>query len=144
MLSPALSRKNHIISVCVTGGDILPGTVFEAAEIAFPDDRMQIPFSEAIVCIGKRSDSEMLFSAANGRYFFTVADGWGAEDRVLYGLKIGVCFDFNHPTTVDSAIAQLEQNVKPTYTTWGGAMAYAAKTGAQKRILAALKRQYKE
>lgn len=38
---------------------------------------------------GHTDQNEMLFSSGNGRYYFTVRDGWGVMDNHLYALSIG-------------------------------------------------------
>ncbi len=44
----------------------------------------------------------MLFSSGNGRYYFTVRDGWGVEDNCLYALSIGaIRRDFKKPVTIE-------------------------------------------
>ena len=140
MLSPNLKEKNHIFSICEKSGDIQPGTVFRSIRIADPDDKLPIPLGSMIVCIGRLADDEMLFSAANGRYYFSIVDGWGKQNHTLYGLEIGECYDLKHSTTIESAIDEFEMKAKPTYTTWCGAMAYGARIGTIKRILCILKK----
>ncbi len=140
MLSPNLRKKNLILAICEKSGDIQPGTIFRSIRIADPDDGLHIPIGSTITCIGRLDDDEMLFSAADGRYYFSIVDGWGEQNHTLYGLEIGACYDFKHSTTIESAIDEFEKKTRPTYTTWGGAMAYGAKIGSIKRILSALKR----
>ena len=44
----------------------------------------------------------MLFSSGNGRYYFTVRDGWGVEYNCLYALSIGaIRRDFKKPVTIE-------------------------------------------
>lgn len=133
MLSPTIIRKRQVLAVCENSRDIIPGDEFHGVRIAEPDDLVHLPLNPTIVCIGQLDVDEMLFSADNGRYYFTVIDGWGEKDQMLYGLEFGDYYDFKHPTTTESAIEELEMQAKPTFTTWGGAMKYYATISRKKK-----------
>ena len=73
-----------------------------------------------IICCGDTEgiiaeENEKVFRSTDGRYYFTICDGWGSEDDTLYGLGIQIFHDSGHPTTPESALA--ECTVKPEYHT---------------------------
>ena len=123
MLTQSNLRKKHIYTVCEKSGDILQGAVFKGVRLADRDTSVSVPPDATIVCCGKLSEDEMLFRTEDGRYYFSLCDGWGEEDGVLYGLSQGMCFDFKHPTAAENILAECDAALG-TYCTWGGAMAY--------------------
>lgn len=140
MLSPTIIRKRQILDICENSRDLFPGDKFQNIKIAETDDFVHLPLNTTIVCVGPLDANEMLFSAGDGRYYFTVIDGWGEKNNVLYGLEFGDYYDFKHPTTTESAITELEMQVKPTFTTWGGAMKYYATVSGKKKMLDVLRK----
>ena len=83
----------------------------------------------------------MLFSSGNGRYYFTVRDGWGVEDNCLYTLSIGaIRRDFKKPVTIEE-IESCVNNPKELRGTYS-ALAIGMKLKDDKEILKVLK-QYK-
>jgi hypothetical protein len=61
---------------------------------------------------------------SDGQVYFSIADGWGVKDGVLYGLALGtIYFDFGHPTTPET-IAQECSKSCGTYRSFAGAMAH--------------------
>ena len=80
----------------------------------------------------------MLFSSGNGRYYFTVRDGWGVEDNCLYALSIGaIRRDFKKPVTVEEIESGVNNPKEPrgTYS----ALAIGMKLKDDKEILKVLK-----
>lgn len=76
---------------------------------------------------GRTGRNEMLFSSGNGRYYFTVRDGWGVEDNHLYALSIGaIRRDYQRPVTVED----IESIVNSPKESRG---AYAALANAMKQ-----------
>ena len=126
MLSKSLIRKNCVCSICEKSEDILPGEIFTGVRLADRDEFNSIPAVVTVVCCGKINNHELLFRTGNGRFYFSVRDGWGEEDGVLYGLRQGFCHDFKHPTTAETIIEECDAAVG-TYHTWGGAMAYQSR-----------------
>ena len=127
MLSKTIQNKNHIFSICQKSGDIAQNTVFKSVKIADNGIITEKLASKKIICCGNVSDDEKVFRTEDGRYYFSVCDGWGNDSDMLYGLRTHIFHDFGHPTTFEDAL--VECDLKPKYTTWGGAMAYHAKKG---------------
>ncbi|MCR4615639.1 MAG: hypothetical protein K5756_05770 [Clostridiales bacterium] len=130
MLSKDIIRKNSIYSVCEKSGRILPGDKFKGVHIAdnSSDSYLKrIPDDAGIICCGCIDDSEILFRTENGRFYFSVCDGWGESDGVLYGLNSGVFFDFKHPTTETTILAECDARGVSAFGTFGKAMKYQAR-----------------
>ena len=141
MLSQKIKRKKDVISICESSGDIKRGDSFVGIRFANQDDDFADLF-DSIICCGKVRDDELLFRSGDGRYYFSIKDGWGEQNGVLYGLKRGICFDFNQQTTENDVIAECE-SFKDTYHTWGGAMLYHSKKTTLDTIVSTLLRNRK-
>lgn len=123
MVSKNITEKIRIYDICKNSGDIRPDETFRGIIIAHQGSFDTISTNTKIVCCGKVSDNELLLRTEDGRYYFSIYDGWGEEHGILYGLRFGIFFDFKHPTTTDIILAECEANIG-SYRTWGGAMAY--------------------
>ena len=83
----------------------------------------------------------MLLGSGDGRYYFSVRDGWGVEDNCLYALSIGaICRDFKKSVTVEDIDFSVNHPKEPKSTY--SALAIGMKLKADKEILKVLK-QYK-
>ena len=94
-----------------------------------------------VTFLGCTDRYEILFTSGNGRYYFTVRDGWGVEDNCLYALSIGaIRRDFKKPVTVEEIESGVNNPKEPrgTYS----ALAIGMKLKDDKEILKVLK-QYK-
>ncbi len=68
----------------------------------------------AVTFLGRTDRSELLFNSGNGRYYFTVCDGWGVENNFLYALSIGaIQRDFEKPVTVEDIEFEINHHKKP-------------------------------
>ena len=84
---------------------------------------------------------ETLFTSGNGRYYFTVFDGWGVEDNCLYALSIGaIRRDFKKPVTVEDIEFSVNHPKEPQSTY--SALSIGMKLKDDREILKVLK-QYK-
>ena len=109
MRSKSITQHNRVTAVCADSGDIRPGETFQGVVMAQRDDRLaSLPVRALIVCCGKISDEELLFRTGDGRFYFSICDGWGSRDGVLYGLQTGLFHDFQHPTTAETIPAECE------------------------------------
>lgn len=122
MLSQKIIRKKLIYFICEKSAEINPNDIFKKVIIA--DEDCIVPDEVSIVCCGNVNDEEMLFRSSDGRYYFSIKDGWGAESGILYGITRGLYFDFQHPTT-DQTI--LSECLTGHYRSWAGAMAFQGK-----------------
>lgn len=94
-----------------------------------------------VTFLGCTDRYEMLFTSGNGRYYFTVRDGWGVEDNCLYALSIGaICRDFKKPVTVEDIEFSVNHPKEPKSTY--SALLIGMKLKDDKEILKVLK-QYK-
>lgn len=94
-----------------------------------------------VTFLGCTDRYEILFTSGNGRYYFTVRDGWGVEDNCLYALSIGaIRRDFKKPVTVEEIESGVNNPKEPrgTYS----ALAIGMKLKDDMEILKVLK-QYK-
>ena len=138
MLSQKLLAKSHTYAVCGRSGDIEVGDTF--IDVRFADAGPSRDVSGiAVVCCGKVSDDEMLFRSEDGRYYFSVSDGWGEEDGVLYGISRGLFFDFGHPTSEETILAECESALGE-YHSWAGAMAHQSKKWTLEMIVGVMRR----
>lgn len=94
-----------------------------------------------VTFLGHTDSYEMLFSSGNGRYYFTVRDGWGVEDNCLYALSIGaIRRDFKKPVTVEDIEFSVNHPKEPKSTY--SALSIGMKLKDDREILKVLK-QYK-
>ena len=84
-----MKLKEKIITICKHDKTFLRiGSTFDKITV------LKSGFYDSMLCgpvtfLGHTDSYEMLFSSGNGRYYFTVRDGWGVEDNCLYALSIG-------------------------------------------------------
>ena len=122
MIARKILQEQNTISICAESVQIQPGDRFAGVS----DDALLQKTNGAVLtdvlCCGAVNEDEMLFSAESGRYYFSFRNGWGVKDMILYGLELGLFFDFGHPTTKDN-ISEECRRCYGSYSTWGGAMA---------------------
>lgn len=126
MLSNSLDFKKRVYSICEKSGDIVSGAVLSGVIFAVSNSFNSIPAEMKIICCGKVSESELLFRTENGQYYFSVCDGWGENNGILYGIRQGIYYNFDHSTTTDTIASECDE-VLGTYHSWGGALAYRAR-----------------
>lgn len=141
MLSEKLIMEEKIKDICKKDRTIFQkGSVFDKITVLNPD------FCGSMLCgpvtfLGHTDSYEMLFSSGNGRYYFTVRDGWGVEDNCFYALSIGaIKRDFKKPVTIEEIESGVNNPKEPrgTYS----ALAIGIKLKDDREILKVLK-QYK-
>ena len=138
MLSQKIIRARQIYAVCESSKEIKPGDVFK--DVKFIDQNEEIlPGQCRIICCGEISKDEMLFRSSDGRFYFSIKDGWGAESDILYGITKGLYFDFQHPTTDQTILSECESHLG-TYKSWAGAMAFQARKHTLEKISEVMKR----
>lgn len=141
MLSEKLITEEKIKAICKKDRTIFQkGAVFDKITVlnSDPYDSM---LCGPVTFLGCTDRYEILFTSGNGRYYFTVRDGWGVEDNCLYALSIGaICRDFKKPVTVEEIESGVNNPKEPrgTYS----ALAIGMKLKDDKEILKVLK-QYK-
>lgn len=127
MLSATIKEKKHVYSICEKSGDIACGMVFKTVRIIGEGKITKRLAGRNLICCANADDDEKVFRSEDGRYYFSICDGWGFEGDTLYGIKAHIFHDFGHSTSLESALAECD--VEPKYSTWGGAMACQAKKG---------------
>ena len=102
MLSEKLIQKEKIIDICKKDNTAFKaGMTFNKITVLKADCNSNI-LCGPVTFLGHTDSYEMLFSSGNGRYYFTVRDGWGVEDNCLYALSIGaIKRDFKKPVTIE-------------------------------------------
>ena len=139
MLSEKLIMEEKIKAICKKDRTIFQkGAVFDTITVlnSDPGDSM---LCGPVTFLGHTDSYEMLFTSGNGRYYFTVRDGWGVEDNCLYALSIGaIRRDFKKPVTVEEIESGVNNPKEPrgTYS----ALAIGMKLKDDKEILKVLKR----
>ena len=94
-----------------------------------------------VTFLGCTDRYEILFTSGNGRYYFTVRDGWGVEDNCLYALSIGaIRRDFKKPVSIEEIEHEVNNPEEPKSTY--SALSIKMKLKDDKEILKVLK-QYK-
>ena len=139
MLSKHINMNNRIYDICERSGEIQPGETFIGVRIASTDAFDFIAKNVKVVCCGKIKHDELLFRTEDGSYYFSICDGWGEEDGILYGLSKGISYDFKHPTTDETILAECEAN-RGTYHSWAGAMAYRSRCHVLDAIITVMKK----
>ena len=141
MLSEKITLRNRVLFICAVSDELRPGDSFKSVEF-IDRSRGFIPEQNDIICCGNISDEEMLFRSGDGRYYFSVKDGWGAKDDKLYGVEKGFFVDFYHSTTEETVISECKTRIDACgYNSWIGAMAFYAKKDALKKIMSVMKKK---
>ena len=117
MLSETMKLKEKIISICKNNKTFLKkGSTFDKITV------LKSGFYGSMLCgpvifLGHTDSYEMLFSSGNGRYYFTVRDGWGVEDNCLYALSIGaIKRDFKKPVSIEEIEHEVNNPEEPKST----------------------------
>lgn len=141
MLSEKLITEEKIKAICKNDKTLFQkGAVFDKITV-LNSDHCGSMLCGPVTFLGHTDSYEMLFSSGNGRYYFTVRDGWGVEDNCLYALSIGaIRRDFKKPVTIEEIESGVNNPKEPrgTYS----ALAIGMKLKDDKEILKVLK-QYK-
>ena len=141
MLSEKLIMEEKIKSICKNDRTLFQkGAVFGKITV-LNSDLCGSMLCGPVTFLGHTDSYEMLFSSGNGRYYFTVRDGWGVEDNCLYALSIGaIRRDFKKPVTIEEIESGVNNPKEPrgTYS----ALAIGMKLKDDREILKVLK-QYK-
>ena len=141
MLSEKLITEEKIKDICKKDRTLFQkGAVFDKITV-LNSDICSSMLCGPVTFLGCTDRYEMLFTSGNGRYYFTVRDGWGVEDNCLYALSIGaICRDFKKPVTVEDIEFSVNHPKEPKSTY--SALAIGMKLKDDKEILKVLK-QYK-
>lgn len=141
MLSEKIRQKERITDICKKDHTIFKtGTVFRAITVLDADCHDDM-LCGPVIFHGYTDRGEMLLGSGDGRYYFSVRDGWGVEDNCLYALSIGaICRDFKKSVTVEDIDFSVNHPKEPKSTY--SALAIGMKLKADKEILKVLK-QYK-
>lgn len=114
MLSETMKLKEKIINICKYDKTPLrKGSTFDRITV------LKSVFYGSMLCgpvtfLGHTDSYEMLFSSGNGRYYFTVRDGWGVEDNCFYALSIGsIKRDFKKPVTIEEIEHEVNNPEEP-------------------------------
>lgn len=117
MLSETMKLEEKIISICKHDKTFLrKGSTFDKITV------LKSGFYGSMLCgpvtfLGHTDSYEMLFSSGNGRYYFTVRDGWGVEDNCLYALSIGaIKRDFKKPVSIEEIEHEVNNPEEPKST----------------------------
>ena len=124
MLSQKIIKKKRILLICDKSVGIRSGDSFKGVELIDPYLDF-ISEQTNVICYGSINEEEMLFRSDDGRYYFSVKDGWGVEDNKLYGVTTGFFMDFMHSTAEDTIISECRSCLDSyNYNSWAGALAY--------------------
>ena len=117
MLSETMKLKEKIICICKQDKTFLrKGSTFDKITV------LKSGFYGSMLCgpvtfLGHTDSYEMLFSSGNGRYYFTVRDGWGVEDNCFYALSIGaIKRDFKTAVTIEEIEHEINNPEEPKST----------------------------
>lgn len=140
MLSEKIRQKERITDICKKDHTIFKtGTVFRAITVLDADcnDNM---LCGPVIFHGYTDRGEMLLGSGDGRYYFSVCDGWGVEDNCLYALSIGaICRDFKKAVTAEDIEFSVNHPKEPKSTY--SALAIGMKLKDDKEILKVLQRK---
>ena len=138
MLSETMKLKEKIICICKQDKTFLrKGSTFDKITV------LKSGFYGSMLCgpvtfLGHTDSYEMLFSSGNGRYYFTVRDGWGVEDNCFYALSIGaIKSDFKNAVSIEEIEHEINNPEEPRSTY--SAMAIKMKLKDDIQILKVLK-----
>ena len=136
-----IRERNRIYEICENSDEIIPGDTFKGLVTIEDITHVMTPMpKEKLICCGRISDDEMLFRTDDGRWYFSIRDGWGTFDNKLYGLRVGMRYNFKHPTTHETIIDECEA-ARGTYNSWAGAMVWHARGQTLDKIISVMKRE---
>ena len=141
MLSESGIERKRIYEICENSEGINTGDSFKDCVVA-DDHYFCPPEVENIICCGPISDEEMLFRTEHGSFYFSLVDGWGTHDGILYGLSVGMKHDFKRPTTPDTIEKECESD-RGTYNSWGGALSWKHRGHVLDTVIAVMKQEKK-
>ena len=139
MLSKTRLEKRRIEFVCAMSGEIRPGDIFRGCKVSGDKGFVSIPADREVVCCGAIAENELLLRTRDGRYYFSILDGWGTESGTLFGMRPGFCYDFGRPTREEGVLSGEVQFFGRAPRSWSEAMAYRARRDAYNKMVAALR-----
>lgn len=90
MLSKEMQEKAKIYLTCLNSGEVGTGSVFDGVYFAKAPHNSEIHFeNQSIYVHGLLAEDELLVSAGNQRYFFSLKDGWGIANHHLAAVSCG-------------------------------------------------------
>lgn len=137
MLSKKMREKAKIYLACRKSGEVSNGNIFNGIYFAKALHNSEIHFeNQPIYVHGPLAEDELLVSAGNQRYFFSLKDGWGIENNHLAAVSCGFFMDFGRPVTKEEirALAAAPCGKKGTYA----AIAEQGRKKQMQKILAVL------
>ena len=136
MVSEKILKNERILDICKKSGDIKPGAVFDSVEVAESIPGLELVKRQTVICCGKVNDNEILFKTKGGQYYFSVLNGWGEQDGILYGLNAGLFYNFRRPMT-DKDITE-EINRLSDYHSYTGALRYMGQKTILEKIISVI------
>lgn len=113
MLAKRIINERQVYSICEKSIEIKVGDMFKTVVFSDQfDNEHFVPLQKGIICCGNIREEEMLFCSDDGVCYFSIIDGWGVEDGILYGLNKGMFFKFPHPTTFETIVSDCEEQIK--------------------------------
>ena len=137
MLSEKMQEKAKIYLTCLNSGEVCTGSVFDGVYFAKAPHNSEIHFeNQPIYVHGLLAEDELLVSAGNQRYFFSLKDGWGIANNHLAAVSCGFFMDFGRPVTKEEirALAAASCGKQGTYA----AIAEEGRKKQMQKILAVL------
>ena len=119
MLSKKMQEKAKIYLDCLKSGEVCTGSIFEGVRFAKAPHNGEIHIeNQPIYVHGLLAEDELLVSAGNQRYFFSLKDGWGIENHHLAAVSCGFFMDFGRPVTKEEirALAAAPCDKQGTYS----------------------------
>lgn len=100
MLSEKMQEKAKIYLTCLNCGEVSNGGVFDGVYFANEPHNSEIHFENLPIYVhGLLAEDELLVSAGNQRYFFSLKDGWGIVNNHLAAVSCGFFMDFGRSVT---------------------------------------------
>ena len=137
MLSKKMQEKAKIYLTCLNSGEVGTGSVFDGVYFAKAPHNSEIHFeNQPIYVHGLLAEDELLVSAGNQRYFFSLKDGWGIANNHLAAVSCGFFMGFGRPVTKEEirALAAAPCGKQGTYS----AIAEQGRKKQMQKILAVL------
>ena len=124
MVANHIQKKYEVFTNCREHRNPRRGELFRRFETAEGTTSADmIPGKRQICCVGPVDESSILFRTVDGRYYFALEDGWGVKGDTLYGLELGMHFDFGHPTKREDLAEECNRVVENCHpNSWAAAM----------------------
>ncbi len=106
MLSEKIKEQYRAIEICEKDNtDFKKGMMFDRLVIS--NSRRKDLEDTPVIFLGFFDSDEMILCTADKKICFSLYDGWGVENNILYAISVGPICSFKNPITIENLKAEL-------------------------------------